>query len=288
MKATPVRVVNGRPAGTTDTSASAWKRAPAGSHEWVSFPDPQEERTWLFDITFLESNWTCIFARGCQGVLTGPAPELVHGCCSYGAHITGGKDAKRVEKAASTLTADQWQFWGQGQRRSGKHMRIFERTSRGELTTRIVKDACIFLNRPEFPGGPGCALHRAALERKVAPLTLKPDVCWQLPLRRDDEVAEDGHVTSVVRQWDRRDWGEGGAEFAWWCTEAPDAFVGDQPVYREMRDELVELVGEKIYRRLTRYLEARAAALALARATGNGKAQSVTVTPLPHPALRRR
>ncbi len=288
MKTTPVRVVNGRPAGTTDASASAWKRAPAGSHEWVSFPDPDEERTWLFDVTFLESNWTCIFGRGCQGVLTGPAPELMHGCCSYGAHITGGKDAKRVEKAAATLTPEQWQFWRQGQRRSGKRMRIFERTSRGELTTRVVKDACIFLNRPDFPGGPGCALHRAALERRVAPLTLKPDVCWQLPLRRDDEVAEDGHVTSVVRQWDRRDWGEGGAEFAWWCTEAPDAFVGDRPLYREMRDELVELVGEKIYRRLVRYLDARAAARATGDARGNGKAMATTVTPLPHPALRRR
>lgn len=287
MKATPVRMLNQRPEPTSATPAAAWKRAPAGSHEWVSFPDPEEERTWLFDVTFLESNWTCIFARGCQGVLTGPAPELVHGCCSYGAHLTGGKDAKRVEKAAATLTPDQWQFWRQGQRRDGKRMRIFDRTDRGELTTRLVKDACIFLNRPGFPGGPGCALHRAALEREQAPLTLKPDVCWQLPLRRDDEVAEDGHVTSVIRQWDRRDWGEGGAEFAWWCTEAPDAFVGYRPVYKEMRDELVELVGEKTVRRLTRYLEARSAALAGTDTAGNGK-EKVTATPLPHPALRRR
>jgi hypothetical protein len=273
---------------TTKRASARWKGAPDGTHEWVSFPDPDEERTWLFDVTFLDSNWTCIFARGCQGVLTGPAPELVHGCCSYGAHLTGGKDTRRVEKAAATLTPDQWQFWRRGQRRGGKHMRIFDRSTTGERTTRIVKDACIFLNRPDFPGGAGCALHRAALERKVPPLTLKPDVCWQLPLRRDDEVAEDGHVTSVIRQWDRRDWGEGGAEFAWWCTEAPDAFVGERPVYRDMRDELVELVGEQIYRRLTRYMESRAAALAAAGPGGNGTKPSATVTPLPHPALRRR
>ncbi|HMK63935.1 MAG TPA: hypothetical protein VK386_09970, partial [Acidimicrobiales bacterium] len=234
-----------------------------GAHEWVSFPDPEEERTWLFDVTFLESNWTCIFACGCQGVLTGPAPELVHGCCSYGAHMTGGKDVRRVEKAAASLTPEQWQHWRQGQAKTttgevkstkDRRMRIFTRNASGEITTRLVDDACIFLNRPGFPGGPGCALHRAALERGVAPLTLKPDVCWQLPLRREDETADDGHVTSIIRQWDRRDWGEGGFEFAWWCTEAPDAFVGEQPVYRSMRDELAALVGEKIYRRLTRYL----------------------------------
>ena len=62
----------------------AWRQAPEGAHEWMSFPDPDDERTWLFDVTFLESNWTCIFGRGCQGVMTGPAPELVEGCCSYG------------------------------------------------------------------------------------------------------------------------------------------------------------------------------------------------------------
>ena len=42
----------------------------------------------MFDVTFLLSRWTCIFGDGCQGVLTGPAPELVQGCCSYGAHFT--------------------------------------------------------------------------------------------------------------------------------------------------------------------------------------------------------
>lgn len=307
MSRAPVRMLSSRPQVHSD---GAWRRAPAGAHEWVSFPDPEEERTWLFDVTFLESNWTCIFGRGCQGVLTGPAPELVHGCCSYGAHMTGGKDARRVERAAATLTPEQWQFWGHARAKGAKplakggkgrtkadrgtRLRIFATNAAGELTTRVVRDACIFLNRPDFPGGAGCALHRAALERSEAPLKLKPDVCWQLPLRREDEVGEDGHVTSVIRQWDRRDWGDGGFEFAWWCTEAPDAFVGDRPVYLEMSNELVALVGEKIYRRLTRYLEARTRALAppshpseTATDDANGYGWR-RPTPLPHPALRRR
>src|ERR1700684_651445 len=200
-----------RPARPPRTPAhEAWRGAPDGSHEWMSFPDPDDERTWLFDVTFLESNWTCIFGRGCQGVMTGPAPELVQGCCSYGAHFHG------------------------------------------------VKDACIFLTRPDFAGGPGCALHKAAMDRGVPHLELKPDVCWQLPLRREDEVADDGYVTSVVRQWDRRDWGPGGDEFHWWCTEDPEAFVGTRPVYEELADELVALSGRKIYKRLVRYLQARA------------------------------
>jgi hypothetical protein len=236
---------------------------PADAREWVSFEDSEEERTWVFDVSFLTSNWSCIYGNGCQGVLTEPAPELMHGCCSYGAHMVDAKDARRVESVAGTLTAEQWQFRSRG-RKGG----VVKKNKHGETITRLVDGACIFLNRPGFPTGPGCALHQVALERGKNPLELKPDVCWQLPLRREDEVAEDGHVTSTVRQWDRRHWGAGGQEFAWWCTESPDAFVGTRPVYVEMEAELVEMVGKRTYRMLVAYLQRG--------------------VPLPHPAVRRR
>src|SRR5579884_3041429 len=178
--------------------------APADTHEWLSFEDPDEERTWLFDVTFLTSRWTCIFGRGCQGVLTEPAADLVHGCCSYGAHFVDRKDIRRVEKAAATLSEEEWQF----KKKASKG--IFKTNRHGEQVTRLVDGACIFLNRPGFPTGPGCALHQAALRRGRQPLELKPEVCWQLPLRREDRVGDDGHVTSVISQWDRRHWGAGG------------------------------------------------------------------------------
>ncbi len=235
----------------------------------MSFEDPDEERTWVFDVSFLTSNWTCIYGNGCQGVLTEPAPELEHGCCSYGAHLVDKKDARRVEKVAATLGPDEWQFHKQG--RKG----VITRTKDGELVTRVVKDACIFLNRPGFDKGPGCALHQVAVARGHNPMELKPEVCWQLPLRREDDVAEDGHVTSTLRQWDRRHWGEGGQQFAWWCTEAPDAFVGTKPVYEEMAAELTKMVGKKAYDMLVAHLAERRERI------GKG-------VPLPHPAVRRR
>ncbi len=241
---------------------------PDDAHEWVSFEDLDEHRTWVFDVTFLLSPWSCIFGRGCQGVLTGPAAELAQGCCSYGAHFTGDEDAARVEAAAGTLTAEHWQFRDQGRRRG-----VLKSTSAGETVTRMVQGACIFLNRPGFPGGAGCALHVGALQQGRRPLDLKPDVCWQLPLRREDSVAPDGHVTSTVRQWDRRHWGAGGAEFHWWCTEAADAFVGHRPVYQELHDELVEMVGPAAAERVVAYLDERSSQVGVA---------------LPHPAVRRR
>ena len=239
-----------------------------GAHEWLSVEDPEEDRTWLVDVTFLESGWTCLFLDGCQGVLTGPAAELEQGCCSYGAHFTGEEDAERVETAALTLTAKQWQFAKRGRAKSG----VLRRDADGDLVTRLVQGACIFLNRPGFPGGAGCALHRAALERGVEPLELKPDVCWQLPLRRVDEVATDGHVTSKITEWTRRDWGAGGQEFHWWCTEAPEAFSSQRPVFETMGAELVALCGEAVYAEVRRYLEAR-------------RSRPVRLT---HPALRGR
>jgi hypothetical protein len=241
-------------------------RPPEDLHEWISFDDPDEQRTWVFDVTFLTSSWTCIFGRGCQGVLTAAAPELEHGCCDYGAHFTGEDDAARVARYAARLTTSQWQWKRVAAARHGP----VRRKKSGDLVTRLVGDACIFLNRPGFPGGAGCALHRAALEAGERPLDWKPDVCWQLPLRRVDETDSHGHVTSTVREWKRRDWGAGGAEFAWWCTESHEAFVGSQPVYLTMGGELRELVGDTPYRMLVEHL-----------ATRNGSW-------LPHPAVRRR
>lgn len=243
-------------------------RLPPDAHEWVSFEDPELSRTWMFDVTFLESNWTCIFGHGCQGVLTGPAAELVQGCCSYGAHLSDEADRDRVERAAARLSADQWQFKARGAKGTTKVSRS------GEMSTRLVKDACIFLNRPDFHRGAGCAFHVMALDTGESYVGLKPEVCWQLPLRREDEVTDDGHVITRIAQWDRRHWGGGGEDFHWWCTEAPEAFVGRTRVADSMREELVAMVGDEVYAMLMAHLDRRAA--------------QPRGTRLAHPVVRRR
>jgi hypothetical protein len=225
---------------------------PDDLHEWVSFEDPDEERTWIFDVTFLTSDWTCIFGRGCKGVLTEDYSEAVEGCCSYGAHFTGPEDVEHTQAMAERLSPAHWQFHAEG-RRDG----TVEVNDQGETVTRLVDDACVFLNRPGFPTGPGCAFHYASVDAGDRHLDWMPEVCWQLPLRRVDETDEHGHVTSTVREWKRRDWGDGGFEFHWWCTDAPDAFVGREAVYEGMREELVALVGEVPYDLLRSHLDER-------------------------------
>ena len=163
---TPAR--NARPwcvrrAGDPVTS-SPW-RTPTDTHEWVSFEDEDEERTWVFDVTFLTSNWTCIFGNGCQGVLTGPAPELVQGCCSYGAHLVDKKDARHVEKVAATLTRR-----GVAEPRDARRA-VIHTNKHGETVTRLRRRTPASSSTARAsPPGPGCALphHGGAARRQPA------------------------------------------------------------------------------------------------------------------------
>ena len=236
----------------------------ADTHEWVSFEHDGD--TWMFDVTFLTSNWSCIWNEGCLGVLDEPNPESGHGCCSFGAHFSDDDDLRRVLGAAEKLTPDQWQHHDRVET-VGEAVEVDDDDA---WTTVLVDDACIFLNRPGFPGGHGCALHRAALEADDSIVDWKPEVCWQLPLRLEHHEDENGHSVSTLRQWRRHDWGTGGDDFHWWCTEDNLAFVEHTPVYQRLRDEIVGLVGAELMDRLTEYLDGRG-----------------TTTFLPHPAIRR-
>jgi hypothetical protein len=245
--------------------------ADADVHEWISFEDDDELRTWEFDATFLRSGYRCIWGCGCQGVLDEPAESLMQGCCSFGAHFVDEDDVQTVVRAFVRVRPEHMQFHHKAVRggflRSGGDGDDAPTTT--STTTRVVDGACIFLNRPGFEGGAGCSLHIAATAAGERPLDWKPNVCWQLPLRLEHFTDDNGHVLSRLREWKRRDWGDGGADFAWWCTEAPEAFDGDEPVYRSVRDEIIELVGSAVYERLVELIERPA------------------WVPLPHPTVRR-
>lgn len=245
-------------------------RSPAGetplntTRFWVEFPDPsgpvgeldptgdseprQSEQVYRCDLTFLTSAWTCVYGAGCAGIY---ADRPNDGCCTLGAHFADKKDRERVTKAVKRLTPAQWQHKADADSNGWT-----ERDESGTRTTRVVDGACIFLNRPGFaPGtfadGAGCALHLLALEEGRDPLELKPDVCWQLPLRRSYRTVERPDGTSYLEislgEYDRSGWGEGGLDLDWYCTGSPLAHVGAQPVYQTLRAEIVALIGQKAY-----------------------------------------
>ena len=205
------------------------------------------ETVWRFDTSFLRSNWTCIWGRGCRGILPEPAEDLGQGCCSIGAELDGEEEAMTIGALAATL--DPARFERHAQAAAGG---IFADDSR--TSTRVVDGACIFLNRPGFPGGAGCALHVEAVRSGESPTVWKPSVCWQLPLKVDWEPGEGDTEVATVRGWERRDWGVEGETMAWCCTEGTRAYVGAAPVVESLGEELEAIVGPTVYVELRRRL----------------------------------
>lgn len=224
---------------------------------WVEFPDPaDEEQVFRCDLTWLTSRWNCVFGSGCQGIQAGRADD---GCCTLGAHFSDEEDEERVAGFVERLTPDIWQHHEVGTD-SGW---VQEDENDGERQTRRWNGSCIFQNRPGFEGGAGCSLHILALREGREPLETKPDVCWQLPVRRTYDWIErpdDSQILQVsIGEYDRRGWGPGGHDLHWWCTSATSAHGAGDPVYVSYRPELIELMGKAGYERLVELCEARLA-----------------------------
>jgi hypothetical protein len=203
--------------------------------------------TWRFEHRFLTSNWTCIWGRGCKGILDEPAEELNQGCCSIGAEMADIEEAMTTSALAATLDPSVFQFHGAVDADD-----VFSDDTR--TNTKVVDGACIFLNRPGFAGGQGCALHLAAVRAGESPIDWKPSVCWQLPIKVDWDLQADGTETATVRGWQRRDWGDEGDSMHWCCTEGTEAYVGTRPVIESLGAELTAVVGNDVYVELRRRL----------------------------------
>ncbi|MGZ8177053.1 hypothetical protein ACXVUM_03915 [Williamsia sp. SKLECPSW1] len=233
--------------------------------EWVEFFDPADpEHLVSADLTWLLSHWTCVFGTpACHGIIEGRPDD---GCCNHGAYLSDADDRERLERGMSMLTAEDWQFHAKGSGKDplGKRGYLEEGELEDEpaLKTRVHKGACIFLNRPGFAGGVGCALHGMALRKGLEPLTVKPDVCWQLPVRREQDWVDRPDGTQILKttitEYDRRGWGEGGHDLKWYCSGSPEAHVGAEPVWKSYAPELTELIGADAYEELARICRRRA------------------------------
>lgn len=224
--------------------------------QWLEFTDPEDsDQVFRCDLTWLTSRWTCIYGNGCCGI-EADKPDL--GCCTLGAHFSDEDDEKRVMGFVADLSPEDWQYATLGRGRNGG---VVEVEDDGARKTRVVDGACIFLNRPGFAGGEGCALHGLALREGLSIVETKPDVCWQLPIRRSYERVtrpDDTEVLVVsIGEFDRRGWGVGGADLDWYCSAATEAHVGGRGVWESCRDELVELMGEKAYDVLAEHCRGR-------------------------------
>lgn len=239
---------------------------------WFEFVDPADtDQVIRADLTWLTSRWSCIFGRGCQGIYA-DRPEA--GCCALGAHFSSKKDQKRVAAWVAKLDGSLWQKIDKAKKRGWT-----QKEDDGTKTRVVGSGGCIFNNDRDFPGGFGCALHHLAAREGVSFIETKPDVCWQLPIRRhyDRQKHEDGtdRLVIVIGEYDRRGWGAGGHDLDWYCSGNTEAHVGTVPVYQSSRDELLALLGPQAYAVLEAACDARMAAM-----SGPGSAAGFA----PHPA----
>ena len=230
--------------------------------EWIEFVDPADpEHVVRADATWLCSRWTCIFGNGCHGIIEGRAAD---GCCSHGAFFTDKYDEKRTKRYVEQLTPDIWENHHLLERAPLAKV-MAEKDSVGDehnrRRTRVVDGVCVFANSPGFPGGHGCALHILAGKLGVSYVETKPEVCWQLPVRREQEWVDRPDDTrvlvSTITEFDRRGWGEGGHDLHWYCTGAPEAHIAADAVYARYGDELTELIGADAYALLCTLLAKR-------------------------------
>lgn len=255
----------GRPSASVAYAGSVAEVDLGFPRSFVEFTNPDDEtEVFRCDLTWLTSRWTCIFGAGCPGIYES-SPDA--GCCTLGAHFSDADDVARVTAIVERLDPTEWELHDTG-RADG----WTEHDEDGELKTRAVDGACIFHNSRDFPGGYGCALHAHALATGREPHTTKPDVCWQLPLRRDFNEVDLGdgstHTEILIGEYTRAGWGPGGADLDWYCSSNTEAHVGAEPVYVSNRAELTALMGAPAYALLAGHCD---------RFVADGR-------PVPHPA----
>ena len=235
---------------------------------WVEFVDPSDETNlYRCDLTWLTSKWMCIWGQGCKGI-DAQNPDV--GCCHHGAHFADKEDFKNTKKYVELLTPEIWQNYEVGQDK-----KWIEKDEDGDKKTLKYQGACVFHNRNGFAGGDGCALHILAMGLGKNPLEVKPQVCWELPLRRTFENVErpDGVEITVIgiEEYTRRGWGPGGEDLHWYCSTATEAHVSGTAVFERYEPELVALMGKKAYKILAEHCQARMTMVAAAKKAGDAQ-----------------
>ncbi|HIW95357.1 MAG TPA: hypothetical protein H9867_02540 [Candidatus Corynebacterium gallistercoris] len=264
--------VTGYPEGTpADLSVKAGQELPADHPtEWLEFVDPDDsEHIVSVDLTWLLSTYRCRFGTtACKGI---DASNPSAGCCVHGAFLTDEDDRAALRIIANQLEGwdnrpddlpalgtwednadseediEPWLEWDELDNEDGE--------AEPALKTKVTGGSCIFATSV------GCALHAYALDKDIPITVAKPEVCWQLPLRRTEEweTRPDGveMLHTRITEYTRRGWGDGGEEFDWYCTADPNCHAGDEPLWRTHEEELTELIGPAAYEVVAEHCRAR-------------------------------
>ncbi len=174
-------------------------------------------------------------APGARACSTADATELEQGCCSYGAHFVDDDDVQTSSQAFVRLTPDadgssttRRREAASCARRARRRRRRADRHPPGRRCVHLPQPARLRRRRRLR------AAHRAPSRPASGRSTGSRTCAGSCRCGSSTRPTRTATSRRRLREWKRRDWGEGGAEFHWWCTESPEAFVGDRPVYQDL------------------------------------------------------
>ena len=230
---------------------------------YVEFADPGDaDQVFRCDLTWLTSRYHCIFGQGCKGIYAdAPDTGLLHpgrALRRQGRRAAGRGLRRAARPDAVAVPAGA----ARSARTTGSTGTTRATARRGSSSTTASRRASS-TTATDFATGAGCALHSLALRQGRNPLETKPDVCWQLPIRRTFRTVErqdDTSYTEVsIGEYDRRGWGPGGHDLDWYCSGNTEAHTAPDPLYVTNEAELVELMGRPAYDELVDALRAPSA-----------------------------
>lgn len=240
---------------------------PGAKFDWLEFIiDPEYEEDEYptrvrVNLSFMLSRWACMFGK-CPGILiTGAMSDVA--CCQIGVHINK-HEFKRLSGYVEQMTAEDADNIEEIRKDMGWYYRVMDPKDREDgflYHTRVKDGGCIFANRHDGPTGkPGCAFHVLADRLGLHHSETKPEICWQVPFAVSEEYDEDEGITTITV--DGTTAGVWGDKFigdlksiGWWCLDTPDAYSGDQMVYRSAEVELRKLMGDRVYEAMRDHLD---------------------------------
>ncbi|AZA12237.1 hypothetical protein [Corynebacterium gerontici] len=234
--------------------------------EWFEFTNPEDPLHQItIDLTWLESTYACGFGTSrCKGI-DATNPDV--GCCGHGAFLTDEEDRAQLFDAATRMPKRFWQHHLETAEGELEPWLVWDELDNDDgeaepaLKTKVIDGACIFANRAGWDTGAGCAIHQWALEAGEDLTVVKPEVCWQLPLRRLEayEDRADGQeiLRTTITEYERRGWGGGGEDFDWYCTTDARCHDNAQPMWQSHEQELRALIGDASYEVLAQHCRSR-------------------------------
>ena len=171
-------------------------------------------------------------------------------------YFSDEEDRTRVEAAAERIPEGEWQLAAEAERLGG----AIYKDDAGDWRTRLFEGACVFQNRVDHPWR--TRLRTPSDGRGRAHLASGRQARGVLAGASASGGSRDRNRPPLHHgaEWSRKDWGDGGPEFGWWCTDSPEAFNGTRPAYLELSEELTAICGETVYDAIRELLDERRAA----------------------------